>query len=199
MTLEPKTTKLVVIVAVVIAAFLGAYGFASAQRGAARTAAAPAAAQVAATPGASAQVQPGTGPDGGPAVAPDPGTPAAAQAPGGAQGGGSGCSCCGGGAQAPASASAPTAAKVADGVQRIAVDVSKGYYDPGAIVLKAGVPAEITFSKSSGCTAVVESKALGFREDLTGGPRTVKLPALQPGEYGFNCGMQMVFGKIVVK
>jgi sulfite exporter TauE/SafE/plastocyanin domain-containing protein len=117
-----------------------------------------------------------------------------------AQGGGSGCACCGGGAaQAPASASAPKAATVTGNVQKIAVDVSKGYYDPGAIVLKAGVPAEITFSQASGCTAQVASEALGFSEDLSAGPKTVKLAAVQPGEYDFHCGMNMVFGKIVVK
>ena len=90
-------------------------------------------------------------------------------------------------------------AQVAGDVQKISVDLSKGYYEPNQIVLKAGVPAEITFGQSSGCTAQVVSQDLGFSEDLTAGPRTVKLAALQPGEYGFSCGMQMVFGKIVVE
>ena len=31
------------------------------------------------------------------------------------------------------------------------------------------------------------------------GSATVKLPALQKGEYAFSCGMEMVFGKIVVE
>jgi plastocyanin domain-containing protein len=108
--------------------------------------------------------------------------------------------CCGGGAaKAPASASQPKAAKIVGGFQKIAIDVSKGYYDPSAIVLKAGVPTEITFSQSSGCTGQVVSEGLGFSEDLSSGPKTVKLAALQPGEYGFHCGMNMVLGKVVVK
>lgn len=113
-----------------------------------------------------------------------------------------GCACCG--------SAAPTAngitgdpvegAAVLEGdVQRIDVDLSKGYYDPNVIVLKAGVPAEITFGQSSGCTAQVMSKDLNFFEDLTGGPVTVKLTALDPGEYTFSCGMEMVFGRIVVE
>lgn len=115
---------------------------------------------------------------------------------------GIGCACCG--TTAP-SADGVTgerverAARMEGGVQRISVDLSKGYYDPNVIILEAGVPAEITFGASSGCTAQVASDALGFSEDLTSGPRTVKLPALEPGEYPFFCGMRMVFGKIIVR
>ena len=123
-------------------------------------------------------------------------------APSEADAGGAGCSCCG--------SSAPTeggvtgepvegTAAVNGGVQTISVDLSQGYYQPNVIVLKAGVPAEITFGQSSGCTAQVMSKDLNFFEDLTAGPRTVKLPALDAGEYSFACGMEMVFGKIVVE
>jgi hypothetical protein len=112
------------------------------------------------------------------------------------------CACCSG-------SGAPTAngvtgdpvegtAKVAGDVQAIAVEVG-ATYSPNIIKLKAGVPAEITFGQSSGCTAQVVSQELGFSEDLTSGPRTVKLPALEKGEYSFSCGMQMVFGKIVVE
>lgn len=112
---------------------------------------------------------------------------------------GSGGGCCGGGAQAPASAAQPKTATVTGGVQKISVDVSKGYYDPSTIVLKAGVPAEITFSQSSGCTAQVVSEDLQFSEDLSAGPKNVKLPALRAGTYKFHCGMNMVFGTITVQ
>jgi len=89
-------------------------------------------------------------------------------------------------------------ATLCGGVQAIAVDVT-GVYNPNVIKLKASVPAEITFSQSSGCTAQVQSVDLGFSEDLSGGPKTVKLPALKAGTYAFSCGMSMVFGKIVVE
>jgi plastocyanin domain-containing protein len=84
------------------------------------------------------------------------------------------------------------------GVQKVAVDVGS-VYTPNAIKLKAGVPAEITFGQSQGCTQIVESADLGFSEDLSSGPKTVKLQGLQPGTYAFSCGMQMVFGQIVVE
>jgi len=127
-------------------------------------------------------------------------SPVAAQAtaPAGAAGssasapaGGGGC-CGGGGTQTTG------AAKVVGGVQKIDVDASSGY-NPSTIQLKAGIPAEITFSQSSGCTAIVQSSQLNFREDMSGGPKTVKLAALKPGTYGFACGMNMVQGQIVVQ
>ena len=107
------------------------------------------------------------------------------------------CACCGG--SAAQSEPIEGTARLEGGVQRIDVDLSSGSYNPNTIILKAGVPAEVTFGQSSGCTAQVISQDLGFSEDLTSGPKTVKLGALSAGEYAFSCGMQMVFGKIVVQ
>jgi hypothetical protein len=92
------------------------------------------------------------------------------------------------------------AATVEGNVRRISVDATNGY-DPDVIRLTAGVPAEITFSQASGCMAQVMSDDLDFYADLTGGPQTVHIEAaaLQPGEYSFSCGMQMVFGTIIVE
>lgn len=108
------------------------------------------------------------------------------------------CACCGGAAD-----SEPIeGAAVSDGtVQRITIDTSKGYYDPNVITLAAGVPAEITFTRASGCLGQVESPDFGFVEDLTSGDVTVRIDAekLTPGTYSFNCGMQMVFGTIIVE
>jgi plastocyanin domain-containing protein len=105
------------------------------------------------------------------------------------------CSCCVPSTTEKTQATADTSG----GIQRIAVDVSQGGYNPNEIVLKAGIPAEITFGQSSGCTAVVQSSDLGFEEDLTGGPKTVKLDGLAAGTYAFACGMSMVHGTIVVR
>ena len=99
-------------------------------------------------------------------------------------------------------AAGPKTTKKADtsgAVQKISVDLSKGYYDPSTIELKAGLPAEITFGQGAGCLGQVQSQELSFFEDLTTGPKTVKVGALQPGTYTFTCGMQMVSGTIVVK
>lgn len=83
--------------------------------------------------------------------------------------------------------------------QIISVDVSAGYFDPNVIRVKAGIPVEITFAEGSGCLAEVLFPQFDVREDLTQGGATVKLPALDPGTYGFSCGMEMVFGTLVVE
>jgi len=103
-------------------------------------------------------------------------------------------------APGPADQGAPSGtAKVEGGVQRISVDLSKGFYDPSVIDAKAGVPLEISFGQGSGCLASVLVPDFGIDQDLTAGGAVVKLPATKAGEYEFSCGMHMVFGKIVVQ
>jgi len=113
-----------------------------------------------------------------------------------------GCSCCDSGGQATSNgvtgAVVEGRAQVTGGVQAIAVKVGTTY-SPNVIRLKSGIPAEITFGQGGGCTAQVMSKDIGFSEDLSAGPKVIKLPAMKPGEYSFSCGMGMVFGKIVVE
>lgn len=174
---EGSGLRWLLIALVVIVAFFASYRFAAANSANSAAKAAVAAPALASAPAANAPA----------------GAPAADPAAGGA-----GCACCGG-AQPPAGEQTSKAAAVEGGVQKISVDLSKGYYDPTQIELKAGVPAEITFGQGSGCMAQVQSQELGFFEDLTGGPKTVKIPALKAGTYPFSCGMQMVFGAIVVK
>ncbi len=108
------------------------------------------------------------------------------------------CACCNG---ATSAETIEKSAAIEGDVQRITVDTSKGYYDPNVIRLAAGIPAEITFTRASGCLAQVESPDLGFSEDLTSSAVTIRIDAarLTPGTYGFNCGMQMVFGTIIVE
>jgi hypothetical protein len=107
------------------------------------------------------------------------------------------CACCGtGGSSTPIEGAATVDA---DGVQRITVDTSTGSYAPNIIKLTAGVPAEITFKQAGGCLAQVMSQPLGFFEDISTGDKTVKLDGLDAGSYDFSCGMQMVFGQIVVE
>jgi hypothetical protein len=172
------TLRWVLIVGLVLVAFFGAYRFASARTGQAAK-------------GAVVQTAVATGSAAGASAA---GQPAAAS--------GAGCACCGGGgAQTANGVTGPVtkgSAVVEGGVQKIAIDVTT-VYTPNTIILKAGVPAEITFSQAQGCTQVVQSADLGFSEDLSAGPKTVKLKGLQPGTYAFSCGMQMVYGTIVVE
>jgi hypothetical protein len=106
------------------------------------------------------------------------------------------CACCGSGAPTTNGVTGDPVEGTA--VQAIAVNVGTTY-SPNIIKLKAGIPAEITFGQGGGCTAQVVSADLGFSEDLSAGPKVVKLAALDKGTYSFSCGMNMVFGQIVVE
>lgn len=83
--------------------------------------------------------------------------------------------------------------------QTVAVDTSGGSFAPSQIVLKAGVPAEISFGPAEGCLTEVVSDALGINQDLTKGPATVKVPALAAGTYAFACAMGHQSGQLVVQ
>ena len=177
-TTETKSTKndtlrWVMIIGLVLVAFFGAYRFASARSSQAANAVSQPVAANGVPVGASGAAA---------------GTPA--------------CACCDtGGAPTENGITGPPvegAAVLEGDVQKIAVDAS-GPYSPNVIKLKAGIPAEITFSQAQGCTQFVESADLGFGEDLGTGPKTVKITNPQPGTYAFSCGMQMVFGQIVVE
>ena len=105
-------------------------------------------------------------------------------------------------AQAPSSvpAGAPEGTATVDGgVQRISIDLTKGYFDPSIIHAKAGVPLEIAFGQGSGCLARVLFPDFSVDQDLTNGGATVSLPAMKAGEYGFSCGMHMVYGKVIAQ
>jgi plastocyanin domain-containing protein len=85
--------------------------------------------------------------------------------------------------------------------QNVNVTVAGGY-EPSTVELKQGVPATITFNRTSaqGCLDVVHSKELGFETNLPlNEAQVVSVPTDQAGEFSFSCGMDMFFGKIRVK
>jgi len=84
-------------------------------------------------------------------------------------------------------------------VQRVEVDLSGGAFVPDRIIAVAGVPIEIIFGQGSGCLAEVVFPDLDVRRDLTAGGAVVRLPALPAGEHRFSCGMEMVFGTLVLR
>jgi len=85
-------------------------------------------------------------------------------------------------------------------IQTLDIDASTGPgFAPAQISAKAGVPIEIDFSQGEGCLDEVVFDQFGIRQSLAAGPTTVKLPALEPGTYAFNCGMGHQEGSIVVQ
>lgn len=90
---------------------------------------------------------------------------------------------------------------MAEKVQKINVTVAGGY-QPEVVNLKQGVPAEITFTrtKDQGCLDVVHSQDLNFETKLPlNEAETVQVATDQAGEFNFSCGMDMFFGKVVIK
>jgi len=77
-----------------------------------------------------------------------------------------------------------------------------GGYEPAVVTLKQGVPAQLTFTRTSaqGCLDSVHSDELRFETDLPlNQPQTVAIPTDHAGEFTYSCGMDMFQGKVVIK
>lgn len=86
-------------------------------------------------------------------------------------------------------------------VQEVEISVQGGY-KPDRIEVVEGQEVQLKFvrKEASGCTREVVFPALGIRKELPQNePVVVQLPTLKVGEYGFECGMKMLKGKIVVR
>ncbi|MBC1260441.1 ATPase P [Synechococcus sp. BSF8S] len=86
------------------------------------------------------------------------------------------------------------------GLQEITITVDGGY-SPARVRLIAGRPVRLTFHRldPSGCVAKVIVPDFRRSLDLPLNARTsLELPAMEPGEYPFHCGMAMVRGVLEV-
>ena len=87
------------------------------------------------------------------------------------------------------------------GVQEVAITV-KGGYTPDVIVVKAGRPVRLTFTRqeSASCSEKVVFPDFNQNANLPEGERvTVEFMPEKPGEYGFQCQMGMLRGKLIVE
>lgn len=85
--------------------------------------------------------------------------------------------------------------------QEVEVMVNGGYV-PNTVVLKQGVPASIVFNRQdpSGCFSHVVFPDFGVNEELPVNEKhAIEIDTSKPGEYQYTCGMNMFFGKVVVK
>lgn len=86
------------------------------------------------------------------------------------------------------------------GVQEVQVTV-KGGYSPDQVLVQAGSPVRIIFKReeSGECTDRVIIPEFHISKPLPAYASTpVEFTPQAPGEYGFECGMGMVHGKIIV-
>lgn len=97
---------------------------------------------------------------------------------------------------------AQTRAAVAEsGAQEVAITV-KGGYTPDVIVVQKGRPVRLTFTRqeSAACSEQVLFPDFNKSSPLPEGePMTIEFTPDKPGEYGFQCQMGMLRGKLIVE
>jgi plastocyanin domain-containing protein len=87
------------------------------------------------------------------------------------------------------------------GAQEVAVTV-KGGYTPDVIVVQKGRPVRLTFTRqeSSACSEKVLFPDFNQSALLPEGEQvTLEFTPDKPGEYGFQCQMGMLRGKLIVE
>ena len=87
------------------------------------------------------------------------------------------------------------------GIQEAIIKV-KGGYTPDVLIFEAGKPIKLNFirEETAACTEEVVFSDFNKRATLTPFKIVpIELKIEKPGEYGFQCGMGMVKGKLIVQ
>ena len=87
------------------------------------------------------------------------------------------------------------------GAQEVVVIV-KGGYTPDVIVVKAGRPVRLTFTRQESASCSEKVLFPDFNQNALlpeGEPTTIELLPDKPGEYGFQCQMGVLRGKLIVE
>lgn len=80
--------------------------------------------------------------------------------------------------------------------------VVDGGYTPNVVTLKKGIPAKLVFLRKdkSGCLEEVVLPDFGVRTKLAVNvPQAIEISPTETGEFRYACGMNMFYGKVVVK
>lgn len=87
------------------------------------------------------------------------------------------------------------------GAQEVAITV-KGGYTPDVIIVQKGRPVRLIFTRreSAACSEQVLFPDFNKSSPLPEGePTTIEFTPDKPGEYGFQCQMGMLRGKLIVE
>lgn len=99
--------------------------------------------------------------------------------------------------------SAQTTRKVAKPkTQFVRVVINEMGYSPGSFRLRRGVPARLTFLRTTErtCGTEIVIPAFGINRPLPLDQSvSVSFTPRRSGEFGFTCGMNMMHGKIIVR
>lgn len=86
----------------------------------------------------------------------------------------------------------------ADGIQRIEIQAGSYYYKPNYIIVKAGIPVELTFKKEPGITPhnivlTVEGTDIRIKKDITTEGTVIQFTPVKPGKFPFSCDKKLLF------
>ncbi len=97
----------------------------------------------------------------------------------------------------------PVPAQMEGDVQVVEIAVTPSGYTPSSVLLRAGVPARLLFTRTEdgGCAQQVKAPDLGVRAtDLPLNEAVVvAFTPSEAGTFAFTCGMDMLSGQIVVQ
>ena len=82
------------------------------------------------------------------------------------------------------------------------VNITQMGYEPATVRLKKGIPAAITFLRTTDktCATEVLFPDYGINQQLPlNEPVTIRLTPTRAGEFAFTCGMRMQRGKLIVQ
>lgn len=88
------------------------------------------------------------------------------------------------------------------GDKQTATIVVNGGYSPATVILKKGIPAQVSFDMkdSTACLSHVVFEQLGINKDLTKQKiTTIDIPTDKDQTFNYACGMDMFHGKIIIK
>jgi len=86
--------------------------------------------------------------------------------------------------------------------QSVRVVINEQGYSPGSFRLRKGVPARVTFLRTTDktCGTEIAIPAYGINRSLPLDQSvSVSFTPNRTGEFGFTCGMNMMHGKIIVR
>ena len=86
--------------------------------------------------------------------------------------------------------------------QTAKVLISEKGYEPGSLNLRRGIPAKITFLRTTDrtCGTEIVIPAYGINKPLPLYEKVVvSFIPNKTGEFGFTCGMNMMHGKLVIQ
>jgi plastocyanin domain-containing protein len=106
--------------------------------------------------------------------------------------------CCFAGSSFAETASMAEARLDADGVQRLNVAGGNYYFQPKQIVVRAGVPVELTLKRESAMVPHdfvlrIEADGIDIAQVFTGSGTVVAFTPLTPGKYAFTCSKKLPF------